>query len=92
MAIHDGHTYGFTRIDGMTEWRFAKVLRAEQAIDRWQKVGASNWWRDPNNRVVAIAYYSGPGGMNVTYYLRDAIAKRIRTSLWRDKKQARDSA
>lgn len=60
--------FGFTKRASMTEHDFAKFLRRHGAIDNWQKVGNSNQWADSSGKVVAVAVYTGRGGMTVTYW------------------------
>jgi predicted cupin superfamily sugar epimerase len=66
------HIHGFRKVK-TDEYEFAKFLRKENSISNWRKVDKANMWRNPSGKVVAVCYYSGDGGMDVSYWIADDL-------------------
>ena len=64
--------HGYTRAN-ISEWEFAQFLKLHGALNTYSSIGPANLWYDISGICVAMAYYSGPGGMTVAYWTRDNL-------------------
>ena len=64
--------HGYTRAN-ISEWEFARFLKLHNALYTYSSIGPANLWYDKSGVCVALAYYSGLGGMTVAYWIRDNL-------------------